>query len=134
MRYMILTQPQEICIFLGQMEFELNYYRHMVPVQHDVIIHCDAMSCLQAIESLDTNNPLVCHIMNLHWALSDQDTGVRFCWVPSHCGTEGNIVDQLAKDTLDHYIEPLTTVHIADLKPPVHSTVGPNLVRCVCTW
>ena len=45
-------------------------------------------------------------------------------WVPSHCGIEGSeIVDQLAKETLDHDIDPLTTVHLADLKPLVNSYI-----------
>ena len=83
-----------------------------------------SMSCLQAIEGEDTKNPLFCHIMNLLWALSDRGTCVRFCWVPSHCGIEGNeVVDQLAKETLDHDINPLTTVHYADLKPLVNSYI-----------
>ena len=82
------------------------------------------MSCLQAIEGEDTNNPLICQILNLLWALSDKGTCVRFCWVPSHCGIEGNeIVDQLAKETLDHDIDQLTTVHFADLKPLVNSYI-----------
>ena len=102
----------------------LDYYRYMDPVQHDVVVYSDSMSCLQAIESEDTENPLICHIMNLLWALSDKGTRVRFCWVPSHCGIEGNeIVDQLAKETLNHYIDPLATVHYADLKPVVNSYV-----------
>ena len=40
------------------------------------------------------------------------------------CGIEGNeIVDQLAKETLDHGIDPLTTVHFADLRPLVNSYI-----------
>ena len=102
----------------------LNYYRHMDPVQHDVVIYSDSMSCLQPIEGENTNNPLICQIMNLLWALSDKGTCVRFCWVPSHCGIEGNeMVNQLAKETLDHDIDPLTTVHFADLKPLVNSNI-----------
>ena len=77
-----------------------------------------------AITLIDTDNPLICQIMNLLLALSDKGTCVRFCWVPSHCGIEGNeIVDQLAKQTLDHDIDPLTTVHFADLKPLVNSYI-----------
>ena len=54
-------------------------------------------SCLQAIEGEDTENLLICHIMNLLWSLSDKGTRVRFCWAPSHCGNNGNEkVDQLA--------------------------------------
>ena len=56
----------------------LNYYRYMGPV------------CLQAIEGKDTDNPFICHIMNLLWLLNDKGTHVRFCWIPSHCGIGGN--------------------------------------------
>ena len=46
------------------------------------------------------------------------------CLVPSHCGIEGiEIVDQLAKETLDHDIDLVTTVHFADLKPLVNSYI-----------
>ena len=102
----------------------LDYYQYMDPVQHDVVVYSDSLSCLQLIESEDTENPLICNIMNLLWALSDKGTHVRFCWLPSHCGIEGNeIVDQLAKETLNHDIDPLTTVHYADLKPVVNSYI-----------
>ena len=62
--------------------------------------------------------------MNLLWLLSDKGTGVRFCWIPSHCGIEGNErVDQLARETLDHDIDPLANVYHADLKPLVNSYI-----------
>ena len=49
---------------------------------------------------------------------------VRFCWIPSHCGIEGNErVDQLARETLDHDIDSLANVHHADLKPLVNSYI-----------
>ena len=63
-------------------------------------------------------------IMNLLWTLSDKGPRVRFSWVPSHCGIAGNeIVDQLVNEAIDHGIDPLTTVHFADLKPLVNSYV-----------
>ena len=68
----------------------LDHYRHMDSVKHDVVFYSGSMSCLQAIEGKDMENPLICHIMNFFWALSDKGTCVRFCWVPSHCGIEGN--------------------------------------------
>ena len=80
----------------------LNCYLHMGPVHHDVVVYSASMSCLQAIEGEDTKNPFICHIMNLLWSLSDKSTRVRLCWVPRHCGIDGNErVDQLAKETLD---------------------------------
>ena len=119
--------PDNSTIFAAEataITLALDYYRHMDPVQHDVVFYSDSMSCLQAIEGEDMENPIICHIMNLLWALSDKGTCVGFCWVPSHCGIEGNeVVDQLAKKTLDHDINPLTTVHYADLKPLVNSYI-----------
>ena len=82
------------------------------------------MSCLQAIEGEDTENPFICHIMNLLWSLSDKGTRVRFCWVPSHCGIDGNErVYQLAKETLNQDIDPLASVHYTDMKPLVNSYI-----------
>ena len=123
-RQMSKRLPNNSTIFAAEataITLALNYYRHMDPVQHDFVIYSDSMSCLQAVEGEDTDNPLICQIMNLLWALSDKGTCVRFCWVPSHCGNEGNeIVDPLAKETLDHDIDPLTTGQL------LHSTGGPN--------
>ena len=70
----------------------LDYYRHMEPVRHDVVVYSDSMSCLQAIEGEDTENPLICCIMNLLWLLSDKGTHVRLCWIPSHCGIEATAI------------------------------------------
>ena len=68
--------------------------------------------------------PLGHNIMNLFWSLSDKGTRVRFCWVPSHCGIDGNErVDQLAKETLDQDIDPLVSVHYTDMKPLVNSYI-----------
>ena len=77
----------------------------------------------------DTENPFICHIMNLLWSLSDKGTSVHFCWVPSHCGIDGNErVDQLAKETPDQDIDPLASVHYTDMKPLVNSYIQ-NLVQ-----
>ena len=119
--------PDNSTIFAAEataITLALNYYQYMGPVHHDVVVYSDSMSCLQAIEGEDTENSFICHIMNLLWLLSDKGTHVHFCWIPSHCGIEGNErVDQLAKETLDHNIDPLANVHHADLKPLVNSYI-----------
>ena len=107
----------------------LNYYQYMGPVHHDVVVYSDSMSCLQAIEGEDTENPFICHIMNLPYhepalVIEWQGQCVRFCWVPSHCGIDGNErVDQLAKEALDQDIDPLASVHYTDMKPLVNSYI-----------
>ena len=119
--------PDNSSIFAAEVtaiSLALNYYQHMRPVHHDVVIYSDSMSCLQAIEGEDTENHFICHIMNLLWSLSDKGTQVCFCWVPSHCCIDGNEkVDQLAKETLDQDIDPLASVHYTDMKPMVNSYI-----------
>ena len=119
--------PDNSTIFAAEataISLALNYYQHMGPVHHDVVVYSDSMSCLQAIEGEDTENPFICHIMNLLWSLSDKGTRVRFCWIPSHCGIDGNErVDELTKETLDQDIDPLASVHYTDMKPLVNSYI-----------
>ena len=78
--------PDNSTIFAAEataISLALNYYQHMGPVHHNIVIYSDSMSCLQAIEGEGTENPFICHIMNLLWLLSDKGTRVRFCWIPS---------------------------------------------------
>ena len=60
--------------------------------------------------------------MSLLWLLSYKGTRVRFCWIPSHCGIDGNgRVDQLAKETIDLVdINQPASVNNTDLKPLVN--------------
>ena len=125
-RHLSNRLPDNSTIFAAEataITLALNYYRYMGPVHHDVVVYSDSMSCLQAMEY--TENPFICHIMNLLWLLSDKGTRVRFCLIPGHCGIEGNErVNQLARETLDHDIDPLANVHHADLKPLVNSYIS----------
>ena len=62
--------PDNITIFAAEataISLALNYYRHLGSVHYDVVVYSDSMSCLQAIEGEDTENPFICHIMNLLW-------------------------------------------------------------------
>ena len=68
----------------------LNYYWYMGAVHHHVVVYFDSVSCLQAIEGDKTENPFICHIMDLLCLLNDKGTHACFCWIPSHCGIEGN--------------------------------------------
>ena len=102
----------------------LDYCWHMDPVHHDVVAYSDSMSCVQAVEGEYTENPFICHIINLLWLLSDKGIRVRFCWISSHSGIVGNEgMDQLTKPILDQDIDPLAGIHYTDLKPLVDSYI-----------
>ena len=115
-----------------------NYYQHMGPGHHDVVVYSDSMSCLQAVEGEDTKNPFICHIMILLWSLSDKGTRVRFCWVPSHCGIDGNEgVGQPAKRDPRPRYRPAGKCPLYRYETTgqlLHSEVGSNQVGCSCTW
>ena len=119
--------PDNSTIFAAEataITLALNNCRYMAPVHHAVVVYSDSMSYLQAIEGEDTENPFICHIMNLLWLLSDKGTRFHFCWIPSHCGIEGNErVGQIAKETLDKDIDTLASIHYTDLKPLVNSYI-----------
>ena len=119
--------PDNSIIFAAEataISLALNYYQHIGPVHHDVVVYSDSMSCLQAIEGVDTENPSICHIMSLLRLLSNKGTHVRFCSIPSHCDIEGNErVDQLAKETHGQDIDPLASIHYTDMKQLVNSYI-----------
>ena len=119
--------PDNSTIFAAEgtaIQMALEYYSAMPAVQHDVVIFSDSMSCLQAIDGEDTEHPLICHVMNLLWRLHDKGTHVRFCWVPSHRGIDGNeTADRLAKEALEQEVDPRLKIHYADLKPLVNTYI-----------
>ena len=78
-RHLTKILPDNSTIFAAEataITLALNNYQHMGPVHHDVIVYSDSMSCLQAIEGEDTENPFICHIMNLLWLLNDKGTHI----------------------------------------------------------
>ena len=101
----------------------LNYYQQIGPVHQDVVVYSDSVPCLQAIEGENTRTLLFV----ISWTCSGYwvtETHIHFCWIPSHCGIEGNWrVDQLAKGTLKQVIDPLASIHYTDWKPLVNSYI-----------
>ena len=103
----------------------LEYYNVMERVSHDVVIYSDSMSCLQAIDNEDTNQPLICRILNLLESLAEKGTNVQFCWVPSHIGIKGNeTADRLAKEALAKDPDPTTKVTYTDLNSKVQNYIN----------
>ena len=132
--------PDNNTIFAAEataISLALNYYQHMGPVHHDVVVYSDSMSCLQAIEGEDTENPFICHIMNLLWSLSDKGTcsfllGTKPLWHwrkwksgPTSKRDPRPRYRPTGKCPLYRYE---TTGQL------LHSEVGSNQVGCSCTW
>ena len=119
----------------------LNYYRHMGPVHHDVVVYSDTMSCLQAIEGEDTENPFICHIMNLLWLLNNKGTHVLLLldtkplW---HWGKwkSGPKVGQKWTNPWSRHrpIGKCPVYRFETTGQLLHSEVGSNQVGCSCTW
>ena len=133
--------PDNSTIFAAEataITLALNYYQHMGSAHHSGIVYSDSMSCLQAIEGEDTENPFICHIMNLLWLLNDKGTHI-FCWIPSHCGIDGNErVDQLSKETLDPWPWHRSSggcplCRFETTGQLLHPAAGSNQVGCSCT-
>ena len=72
--------------------------------QHrSIVIYSDSRSALQAIQRMDSTNNLVQEITSLIKILTDQQTMVLFCWIPSHVGIEGNeLADKAAKEAIQN--------------------------------
>ena len=75
--------------------------------------------------------------MNLLWLLSDRGTHVRFCWIPSYCGIEGNKSGPTSKRDPRPRDKPTGRCPLHRFEATgqlLHSAVGSNQVGCGCTW
>ena len=81
------------------------------------IIFSDSKSSLQALQDLQTNNPLVCRALELHTTLCNEHKNIVFCWLPSHVGIRGNeAADRAAKGALTSAVS-IAEVPSSDWKP-----------------
>ena len=127
--------PDNSTIFAAEaiaISLALNYYYQLMgPVHHDVVVYSDSMSCLQAIEGEDTENPFICHIMNLFWSLSDKGThNPLWHWRKWKSGPTSK------RDPRPRY-RPTSKCPLYRYETTgqlLHSEVGSNRVGCSCTW
>ena len=129
--------PDNSTIFAAEataISLALNYYQHMGPVHHDVVVYSDSMSCLQAIEGEDTENPFSWTCSG-HWvtraqvfvSAGFQATVALRKWKsgPTSKGDPRPRYRPTGKCPLYRYE---TTGQL------LHSEVGTNQVGCSCTW
>ena len=108
-----------------------SYIQKLIQTKWDVAVHSRDLYLVKPtlgppikIQHLTRAEEVVITRLRIGHTKATKYICVRFCWVPGHCGIKGNeIVDQLAKESLDHDIDPLTTVHYADLKALVNSYI-----------
>ena len=132
--------PDNSTIFAGEataITLALNYYRHMGQIHHDVVVYSDTISCLRAIEGEDTENPFICHIMNLVWLLSNKgthlfllDTKPLWHWGKWKSGPT------CKRDPWSRH-RPIGKCSLYRFETTgllLHSEVGSNQMGCSCTW
>jgi ribonuclease HI len=73
------------------------------------IFYTDSLSSLEALSSPHHHShPLISHILNLLDKLKSRGFSIRFCWVPSHVGIQGNEeADRAAKSASNYMNFPL---------------------------
>ena len=78
----------------------------------NAIIFSDSKSCLEALNSLKTDHPVLVKIMTKLRILEKTGCNIQFCWIPGHVGITGNeTADQAAKMGLQKNIQPCPIPH-----------------------
>ena len=118
----------------------LNYYQHMGPVHHDVVVYSDSMSCLQAIEAEDTENPFICHLPDHEPALVIEWQGHMRSFLlgtkPLWHWSKWKSGPTSKRDPRPRY-RPTGKCPLYRYETTgqlLHSEVGSNQVGCSCTW
>ena len=84
-------------------------------------VFSDSLSCLQAIQNKQWDNPLILNILNSLHRLITAGTDIIFIWLPSHVGIPGNVkADSAAKAALSLPISN-HKVPYTDFKPLISS-------------
>ena len=97
-------------------------------IQRDAIrktvIYSDSLSCLQALQNRNMENPIIRQIIHILSYLREVDSHIEFCWIPGHCGIKGNEkADKIAKDHIPHKIYEVKSPY-SDFKPRISQYVN----------
>ena len=124
-----MTRPMSFVNVLSCCTSKLtNRFTELLPTHGPSSSRCNSLLWLHVLFAVSwgwrDRQPLYLPSHELFWFLRGKGTRVRYCWIPGHCGFEGNeTVDQLAKATIDQDIEPLASLHYTPLKPLVNSYI-----------
>ena len=54
------------------------------------VIYSDSLSCLQALQNKNMENPIIREIIHTLSYLGEEGSQIEFCWIPGHTGIKGN--------------------------------------------
>ena len=105
-QYLMVRLPDAASIYTAELHAICVAMEYILGTDNDSFMICvDSMSCLQAIESLNIDNPIILNILELYGTLKTKQKNIVLCWVPSHVGIRGNeLADDFAKDALNENI------------------------------
>ena len=88
------------------------------------VIYSDSLSCLQALQKKNMDNPILREIIHILSYLGQVGSQVEFCWIPGHTGIKGNEkADKIAKEHICHKIYEIKTPY-SDFKPRISQYVN----------
>ena len=84
----------------------------------------DSLSCIQGIQNMYTQHPIVSKIQDQLVELYTKQKLIKFCWIPSHVGITGNEeADRLAKMSISLPEISLHQIPTTDFKPTIKTEV-----------
>ena len=95
-------------------------------------IYSDSKSALQSILKYDSKNPITQNIHILLLNIKENNTKVKFCWVPAHCGIRGNeLADKVAKEATKFSKHCTNPILFSDIKAFLKAQINK---KCKLFW
>ena len=117
--------PEQTSIFTAECFAILTAVKviMLLPNRNYVIIS-DSISALQAIGQFNTNNQIVQEILEWVYLIENRGKEIKFCWVPSHVGVEGNErADSLAKQAINGIVRNDFALPVKDMYPSIRHLI-----------
>ena len=88
------------------------------------VIYSDSLSCLQALQHKNLENPIIREIIHILSYLGEVGSRIEFCWIPGHVGIKGNEkADNIARRHISNNIYEIKTPY-SDFKPRISQYVN----------
>ena len=125
----------ESSIFTAELEAiksALNWVSISPRSKKKYVIFSDSKSVLESIYSQESKNPIMLEVLDTLQKLRINGFIVKFCWLPSHVGIQGNeAADVSAKSALKNDYSGNYKIPFSDLIPKVKQF---NRSKWICQW